>query len=242
MAVETASLNNALVMRDTKLTWRLHDAFGPNVMKWIEDFVYLNTDDTTGDPTAYTMTVIEVGAGDSTAVVSAGAPGQLLMTAAANENDGVQLQLKNGEAFKFDAAFPCYFGIKWQAGDVDQSDFLAGLCIQDTTLLGGLSDGIYFRSLDAAATVQFVLEKDSTETSAGSVATMTDATYVTLEFYYDGSTVKTYVDGVEATSTADSDTNFPDDEDLAPSIAFLTGEAVANTLTVEWARAIQIRN
>ncbi len=164
------------------------------------------------------------------------------MTAAANENDGVQIQAKLGEQFKFDAAYPCYVGVKLQAGDIDQSDFLVGLAIQDTTAIVAVSDGLYFRSVDGAATVQFIAEKDSTETSAGSVVTMSDATDVTLEYYYDGSTVTAYVDGVEAASIADSDTNFPDDEELAPIIAFLTGEAVANTMQVAWFRAIQIRN
>jgi hypothetical protein len=240
MSIETAGLKNNLVVRDASKTWRLYDAFGQNAVKWIEDFVSWNTDDTTGDPTAYTMTVVEVGAGDSTAVLTNAVGGAMLMTAAANENDGVQLQLKNSESFQLNASYPCYFGVKLQAGDVDQSDFIVGLCITDTTLLGGLSDGIYFRSVDAAATVQFILEKDSLETS-NSATTMTDATDVTLEFYYDGTNVTAYVDGAQVAQVANTDTNFPDNEALAPSIAFLTGEAVANTMTVKWARAIQIR-
>jgi len=242
MAVEWATLNDALVLRDTKLNWRLYDAFGPNVVKWIEDFVYLNVDDTTTDLTAYTHTPVEAGAGTSTAALTPAAGGALLITAAANENDGLNLQLKNGEAFKFDAAYPTYFGIKLQAADVDQSDFLVGLAVQDTSAIAAVADGVYFRSVDEAATVQFITEKDSTETSAGSVATMSDATDITLEFYYDGVNATAYVNGTEAASVANSDTNFQDDEELTPTIAFLTGEAVANTMQVAWARCIQIRN
>ncbi len=240
MTIETTQLKNNLVVRDASKTWRLYDAFGPNAVKHIEDFVRWPVDDTTGDPVEYAITVVEVGAGNSTAVLTNSAGGAMLMTAAANENDGVQIQL-NGESFQLNAGYPCYFGISLQAGDVDQSDFIVGLCITDTTLLGGMTDGAYFRSVDGAATVQFILEKDSTETSS-SIATMTDATDITLEFYWDGTNITAYVDGVQAAQIATTDTNFPNDEALTPSIAFLTGEAVANTMTVKWMRAIQVRN
>jgi len=239
MTVETAQLKNNLVIRDAAKTWRLYDALGPNAIKHIENFVAWPVDDTTGDTTQYTTTVVEAGAGDSTAVLTNAVGGALLMTAAADEDDGVQIQL-SGESFQLNAGYPCYFGVQFQADDVDQSDFLIGLAITDTTLLGGMTDGVYFRSVDAAATVQFVLEKNSLETS-NSVATMTDATDITLEFYWDGVNITAYADGVQAAQVATTDTNFPNDEALTPSIAFLTGEAVANTMTVKWMRAIQVR-
>ncbi len=239
MTIEFASLRNNLVARDDAKTWRLYDGFGQNVVKHIEDFVRWPTDDTTDNPTEYTMTVVEVGAGDSTAVLTNLPGGAMLITAAANENDGANLQL-NGESFQLNAKYPCYFGIKLQAGDVDQSDFLVGLGITDTSAIVAISDGAYFRSVDAAATVQFILEKDSVEAST-TAATMTDATDITLEWYYDGANITAYVNGVQVASVADSDASFPDDEALTPTIAFLTGEAVANTMTVKWMRAIQVR-
>jgi hypothetical protein len=240
MTIETATIRDNIVYRDSVLTWRLYDAFGPSVVKHLEDFVYWNTDDTTGDSTAYTQTVVEVGAGDSTAVLSTGNGGNLLITAAANENDGLQLQSKNATAFQLNGLLPCYFGIKFQAGDVDQSDFLVGLAVQDTTVIAAVADGLYFRSVDAAATVQFILEKNSLEASTD-VATMTDATDITLEYYFDGVNTTAYVDGTQQAQVAFTSTNHPDDVSLTPTIAFLTGEAVANTMTVSWMRAIQLR-
>ncbi len=240
MAIEQVTLRNNLVARDTALTWRLYDALGPNAVKHIEDFVALSVDDTTGDPVEYTMTVVEVGAGNSTVALTPLLGGAAIITAAANEDDGAQIQLKNSEAFQLNAGYPCYFGIQLQGNDVDQSDILVGLCITDTDLIAGMTDGAYFRSADASATLQFVLEKDSLETST-SVATLVDATDITLEFYWDGTNITAYVDGVEVASVATTDTNFPNDEALTPSIAFLTGEAVANTMTVKWMRAIQVR-
>jgi len=60
-----------------------------------------------------------------------------------------------------------------------------------------------------------------------------------LELYFDGtaSAVYFYIDGTLVnTHTA----NIPDDENLTLSLAFLTGEATANTCNVKWLRAIQI--
>jgi hypothetical protein len=131
-----------------------------------------------------------------------------------------------------------YFGINFQVSDATQSDMLVGICITDTTLLGGMTDGVYFECLDGSTDINFVLEKDSTETtSAAAVGTLADATNITLEFFFDGTNIDAYVNGVVQTRLAT--TNLPDDEQLTPSIAFLAGEAVAKTMTVNWWRSIK---
>lgn len=211
---------------------------GPKKVSWEELGQRLEIDDTTGDPTAYTTTVVEVGAGDSTVAVSDAAGGALVFTAAANEDDGIQIQ-SNAELFSFAAAYPFYMRIVWQAADVDQTDFLFGACITDTTLLGGMTDGIYFQSVDGTGAVTLEIEKDSSATSVA-VGTMTDATDMTLELYWNGTAVSAWVDNVQVAS-AIAVTNLPDDELLAFSIAMLTGEAVANTLTVKEAVMYQIQ-
>ena len=103
-----------------------------------------------------------------------------------------------------------------------------------------MSDGLYFRSVDASAALTFVLEKDSAETET-SIATLTDATYVTAEWYYDGDYVYAYIDGALVASVAATNANFPNDEHLAAAIALLTGEGTANILSVAWMRAIQVQ-
>jgi hypothetical protein len=62
-----------------------------------------------------------------------------------------------------------------------------------------------------------------------------------VEFYSDGKTLHFYVNGSEVASQAVSVATMPNDEFLAPTIAFLTGEATGNTLGVKWAKAFQIR-
>jgi hypothetical protein len=214
---------------------RLIDAIGIDVTKYILNPAALATDDTTGDPTEFTLTAVEAGAGTSTAVLS---DNTLLLTTAGNENDGPSIQLK-GEAFDLASNNYTYFGIKLQASEASESDFLVGLCITDTALLGGVSDGVYFECLDGSTDINFVLEKNSTETtSASAVGTFADATDIILEFVFDGTYVDAWVDGTLQTRLAV--TNIPDDEQLTPSIEFLTGAASAETMTVKWLRAIQV--
>ena len=57
-----------------------------------------------------------------------------------------------------------------------------------------------------------------------------------------GATATAYVNGSEVASVAATDDNFPDDEHLTPTFAILTGDNAAITLTLDWLRAIQIRN
>lgn len=223
-----------LVYYDRSYLQRWIDAVGVGVRKFELDTTYLPTDDTTGDPTGWTMTVVEAGASNSTVALTDGA---FVITTDANENDGVNLQV-NGEAFKLDATTKrVYFGINFQASEATQSDFLVGLCITDTDLLGGMTDGVYFRKVDGSTDVAFVLEKDSTETT-GTVATFAATTDITLEFLFDGTYVDAWVNGTLQDRLAT--TNLPDNEFLTPSIHFLAGSTTAKTMTINWMRAISI--
>ena len=237
MSTRCKWLHGHQVYRDSANMQRWLDVIGPNATKFIQNFTQLPIDDTTGDPTEYTTTVVEVGAGNSTIALTPAAGGNAVMTSAANENDGIQIQL-NGEAFLMDDAYPLYCGCRFKVEDADQTDFLFGLCITDTTLLGGMTDGIYVQSVDGSAAITLELEKDSTATSTA-IGTLTDDTFVIVEFVFDGTNVDCWVDGTLQTRPAV--TNLPDDEELTPSLAMLTGEAVANTVTIDWFRCFQIR-
>lgn len=244
MSVLTKSVRDGLVAYDSTYTHRWYEAVGDNVFKFLTHFVRLPVDDTTGDPVEFVNTVTEVGAGNSTAVLTDEGMGALLITTAGNENDGYQMQLGGaggGECVSFAARYPTYFGIRFKINDVDQTDCLFGLCVTDTDCLGAVTDGMYFRSVDESAALYFVAEQNSVE-SASAVATLADDTWVIAEFLYDtDGTVDVYVNGSLAVSLADSDENFPNDELLRLTMEFLTGEAVANTCTIDWVRLIQIR-
>lgn len=163
--------------------------------------------------------------------------GIYIMTDSA-ENDGESLQIM-GEPFYLNSTTkPCFFGTKILMSEATQSDVLVGLCITDTALLGGMTDGINWRKVDGSTDTKCYVEKDSTETaSAASEHTMT-TTAVALGFIYNGTYVIPYVNGVAGTSLAI--TNLPDDEALTPSIEILAGSGANNYLTVYFLDAYQI--
>lgn len=215
---------------------RLIDAFGPDVIKFFEDFTNIAV--ASDALTNWTVTLVEAGGGESTVTRPDASGGALLLTTDANEDDGIELQLTTGESFGFSTSQTAtYFGCRIKASEATQLDFLIGLCITDTTLLGGMTDGVYFEKLDAGTGISFTTEKNSTETQSDALATLVADTYVVLEFYFDGTSVYAFIDG---TLVATHTTNICDDELLCPSVQVLTGEAVAHTLTIDWMRVIQI--
>jgi hypothetical protein len=234
MGLNMKWVHGALVYHDGQ---RWFDAFGPNVAKALEDFI--GTPFSAADQMAgWLATLVEAGAGETTVALKAGADsGALVITADANEDDGANVQML-GEAFKLASGKPLYFGIKFQVSEATQSDFLLGLTITDNDALGAVTDGIYFRKVDGSTTCNLVLEKDSAETEAAALTVVAATDYV-LEFYFDGTNVSFWVNGVEGTRPAV--TNLPDDEWLSPIMHFLNGAAGADkNLEVDWIRTIQI--
>lgn len=217
---------------------RLIDAIGQDVVKYSTDFVRFPVDDTTGDPTEWTTTVVEAGAGDTLIASLDGSGGKVRITTAANEDDGGSYQL-NGSAFELTSDQELYFGaFGVQINDVTQTDFFLGLAVTDTAILGGVADRIGFQSVDAATALTFPIEKSTAETNFDPSVTLVDATAVDLEFYFDGSTLEVFVDGASVGKPAV--TNLPDDVALRLSWEFLTGEAVANTMEIDRLTVIQI--
>ena len=188
---------------------------------YFEDFDYY----TAGD---WTVTETDAGA---TQALTDGDGGLLLITNTAADNDLVSLQ-KKGESFRFESGKALFFEARFKVSDATQSDVVIGLQITDTTPLD-VSDGVFFIKADGAATVNFLVEKNNTATTASSIATMANDTYIRLGFYYDGSSAVQYF--VNGTYTGSSvTTNLPDDEDMTVTIAIQNGEAAAKTMTVDY--------
>lgn len=226
---------SSVVLTDGLHSWRWLDAWGPNVVKYFNNFdVPVSGADT---PLAATVTLVEAGGGDTTLTVPATQPGALLITADAAENDGANVQWLTNQWFMFDGRYPTYFGIKFQINDATQTDLLAGVCITDTTLLGGMTDGVYVRKEDASTTMYLVVEEDSVE-SVTAIGTVRDATWHVAEWYFDGTTWHGYFDGAPGGTITGG---YPHEDNLAPSIHFLTGETVANTCYIDWIKIIQVR-
>jgi hypothetical protein len=208
---------------------RILDAIGGDVVKYIDDFVVSGGGDAAWD--AWTVTRVEGGAGESTITAGDTGNGIMLLTTDAADNDGLNCQLL-GESFKLQAAKPLYFGAKIQSvGEATQSDFFIGLAITDTDILGGVTDSIGFQKVDGSADLTFVVNKNSTATTVAGLKTLAAATEYFLEFYWDGTGLEVFVDGVSVATPAV--TNLPDDEELRVSVHWLTGQAVAGALAID---------
>lgn len=234
MSTEWTTVRNALVLRDAQLPHRWYDAFGNNVRKWAFDSSKV-VSTTTAAGCTVTQTNGTIVAVDSTAEMP------VLFTLGGADNDKVEVQ-STSEGFYFASAWPAYFGCKvGQFVDADQTDMSFGLIIRDTDIAGGVTDGVYFRIVDEAATLALVLEKNSAETTS-EIVTTTESTDYVLEFYYDGAGyVHAYLNGVLVTSIATSNANWPNDEHLTATVAVQAGEGTANNVRVYWARAIQVQ-
>ena len=188
---------------------------------YFEDFDYYVAGD-------WTVTETDSGA---TQALADGDGGLLLITNTAADNDLVSLQ-KKGESFLFESGKRLFFEARFKVNDATESDVVIGLQITDTTPLD-VTDGVFFIKADGAATVNLLVEKNNTATTTSSVATMVNDTFITLGFYYDGSTQIQYsVNGtVLGTSVT---TNLPNDEALTVTMALQNGAAAAKTMTVDY--------
>lgn len=209
------------------------DAQGVDVIKYITDFVSLPVDDTTGLPTEFTVTRVSGGSGTTTVAQTDASGGALLITTDNAENDGANLQL-NGESFKF-GTNKLYFGARLKMSDATQSDLFIGLAETNTDILGNAPVRCGFSKVDGATGLVFEMKATNT-TTLEAVHTVVDATYVTLEFYFDGTIMLVYVNGLEIAQVPV--TNIPTTE-LRASLQFLAGAAAAKTCTVDWLRVIQ---
>lgn len=234
MNLHSRRINGALAYYDGHLK-RIVDAIGGDVVKYLNDFTGMPATEAALDE--WTVTLVEAGVGETTVTPGVAGNGVLLITTDAAENDGANLQL-NGEAFKLEAGKPLYFGARIQSiSDVTQSDLFIGLAITDTDILGGVTDRIGFESLDGSTALDFVVEKDSAETKVAGAATLANATAIIAEFYWDGAALEVLVNGVSVAAPALA--NLPDDEELTPTVQFLTGEAAAKTCGIDWIRCVK---
>jgi hypothetical protein len=221
---------NMALFDEEKHLKRMVDAFGPDVVKVLEDFV--NVHHNAGEMDLnWTVTRVEAGAGESTIAVIDGVGGIARITTDANEDDGISAQMI-GEAWELTSDQVLYFGaFGCKLSDATQSDMFIGLAITDTAILGGVTDRIGFEKLDGATALKFMLEKDSTETLSSSLYTVVAATAFDVEFYWDGAAIEVFVNGASVATPAV--TNLPNDEALRISWEFLAGAAAAKTMEVD---------
>lgn len=223
---------------------RVPTQWPPQFYSFFTDFDKFNSALAATGLADWLRTVVEAGAGDSTALVSDAFGGVLTITTAGNEDDGVMVQWQGGmatsdvaETFKFTAGKELFFACRFQMSDVTQSDFICGLAIADTTPLDA-SDGVFFLKSDGSASLSLVSKIVTPVTASDALATLVADTWYEFGYHYNG------VDAINAYQGGGTDgtwnfvgsvgiTALPTTE-LAVTFGFQNGEAAAKTCLFDW--------
>jgi hypothetical protein len=187
----------------------------------------------------WTITTTEDGTGSASEALADGDGGVLLVTNAAGDNDHDFFQLVK-EGFKFESGKQIGFHVRFKTNDATQTDIVAGLQLTDTSPLD-VTDGIFFLKSDGAATISFIVEKDSTQSTLTLPNSLADDTFMTLGFIYDPKDQKFHVFQNNVLAGTVVSTNAPDDEELTLSFGIQNGAAAAKTLSVDYVGAYKER-
>ena len=187
----------------------------------------------------WTITTTEDGTGSATEALTDGDGGILLVTNAAGDNDHDFFQLVI-EGFMYESGKQLAFNIRFKTNDATQSDIVAGLQLTDTSPLD-VTDGMFFLKSDGAATITFVVEKDSTQSTLDLPNSLADDTFMTLGFVYDPKDQKFHVFQNNVLAGTVVSTNAPDDEEMTLSFGIQNGAAAAKTLSVDYVGAYKER-
>ena len=196
---------------------------------YFNDFMSYNSGD-------WTITTTEAGSGNASEAITSEAGGALLITNDDADNDADFFNLK-GESFKLSSSKRAYFSARFKVSDATQSDFVIGLQITDTSPLA-VSDGVFFIKDDGDTNLDFVVEKDGTETNTSAVATVADDTFITVAWYIDPDASKVYYSINNAEPVGVVNTNLPDDEELTVSFGIQNGAAAAKTMTIDYVNVL----
>lgn len=207
---------------------------GPKAYEFFEDFFTDESLSATAASSGLLATVINTGTVSVLDSVHGGVA--RLSGAGTTDNSGANVQgdvefaaLRSNTETKFIARVR--FGNSGSTGDtVTQSDFYAGLILQDTDITGGVTDGIYFKKADGAATIECVVERDSVESTSGAVATLAESTWYELAINVEmgaggAGTAHFFINGSKVASVASLTMPYDSEEYLTPSLEFMSGDA-----------------
>tara|TARA_A100001388_G_scaffold216685_1_gene167265 strand:- start:104 stop:811 length:708 start_codon:yes stop_codon:yes gene_type:complete len=187
----------------------------------------------------WTITTTEGGSGDASEALGDGDGGLLVITNDDADDDNDFLQLVK-EGFKYEADKQLAFKARFKTSDADASDVVMGLQLTDTSPLD-VTDGIFFLLTDGSTTLQFIVEKDGTQSTLDLSTAMADDTFMSVGFVYTPADQKfhVYQNNVEVGTVVN--TNAPDDEELTVSFGIQNGAAASKVLTVDYVTAMKER-
>jgi len=169
--------------------------------------------------------------------------GVLTLTTTNADNDGLSLQLE-GNSFAVTANKNITYECRFRVTNVEECDWFVGLATTDVTgttpVLAGVNDSIGFRCPDSTGDIDYVVEDDTSETTADSTKDLANATFVVVRFEVKGTTsVQFWIDGVAIATVT---TNLPDtDAMLTPTLEIRNDGAAANTIEIDYLLVAQDR-
>tara|TARA_Y100001937_G_scaffold80047_1_gene108447 strand:+ start:112 stop:822 length:711 start_codon:yes stop_codon:yes gene_type:complete len=187
----------------------------------------------------WTITTTEGGSGNASEALGDGDGGLLVLTNDDADNDNDFLQLVK-EGFKYETGKQLAFNARFKTSDADASDVVMGLQLTDTSPLN-VTDGIFFLLTDGSTTLQFIVEKDSTQSTLDLPTAMADDTFMTVGFVYDPRDQLFHVFQNNAEVGTVVSTNAPDDEELTVSFGIQNGAAAAKVMTIDYVTAMKER-
>ena len=184
-------------------------------------------------------TVTETG---SATQANADGDGGLLLVTNASSDDDASFQQIVKEFITPAAGKKIWFTSRVKVSDATQSDFIVGLHITDTTPLDA-TDGIFFKKDDGDANLDFYCQKDtgSGQLANAAIATVSDDTFMKLDFYFDGyQYLYVYVDDVlKATQnllggSTPAVTDYLPNTDISLGFGIKNGAAAAKNMTIDY--------
>ena len=174
-------------------------------------------------------TVTETQAGATQALLDEQG-GVLRLGNSAADNDVNQIQ-KVGEAWKLVAGKRTIFQARIRVSEATQTDWHVGLIITDTDLVGGITDGLYFRKDDGDAQIDLVSLKNSSGTTLTNVGTASTS-FVKLGFYFNGTSLYAFINDAQAGFSAAP--TFCDDEELRITFSQTNGDGNARNFDIDY--------
>lgn len=159
-----------------------------------------------------------------------GSNGVLLLSGAETTDDSGSNLSGDSEWIRIAAGKTYFFQTRIALSDATESDLLAGVAVQDTSLIASVpTDGIYFLKSDGATTLKIQMRAASATVVDTAISTVTSNTYTDLawKFVVDSggtyATLFTYQDGTSLSSTRVS--VLPTSEAMTLALAFQSGTA-----------------
>jgi hypothetical protein len=121
----------------------------------------------------------------ATVGLTAGAGGLISLAGGASSvTNDIAAIISNPLDFNFTSGQQVWFYTGFKVTTVANDQIQLGITAANSALTP--SDGIYFNKAAGASTIDFVVRKSSTSTTQSAVATLVNATFVRLGFYYNG--------------------------------------------------------